>query len=55
MIIKSYKKQTGWGKWSVINVYKCKCGHEMHMVKNWSGPKPPGAFRCAKCENNIAI
>jgi len=55
MIIRSYKERTGFGKWSTINVYKCACGQEMKMIKNWKGPKPPGAFLCSKCERQIRI
>lgn len=43
--------------WRTVCVYICKeCGQERRLYKNWSGPIPPGAFRCglvkAKGEDN---
>ncbi len=54
-IIRTYKTRTGWGKWGIVEVYKCHaCNNEIKMRKNWSGSRPKGAFVC-DCGNQITI
>lgn len=57
MRLRSYKERTGFGKWSTILVYKCQCGHENKIRKNWQGSAPKGGFECTsqKCNEIIKI
>lgn len=48
-IVRTFKQRTGFGRWSTIIVYRCKCGNDMNIRQNWNGSSPPGAFRCSKC------
>jgi len=52
-LIGSYQDRTVFGLLNTVLVYKCECGHENRLIKNWHGPTPRGAFLCSNCGSAI--
>lgn len=54
-LIGSYQDRTRFGLLNTVLVYKCECGHENRLIKNWHGPTPRGAVSCSNCGSTIQI
>lgn len=55
MIVRTYKTRIGWNRWRTVDVYICSQGHKNKVIRNWSGVKPRGAFKCSTCSEIITI